>query len=198
MKPTLTYDEHRTIVLGIDPSMRSTGICFLGPNLEYVVFKTISTRKGDEHLSSIRSQLSDCYCEQRHECRFRFDIVTAVELNATKAAFGGRGFSLGEVSGVIKITLHSIDGSMPIEVSISSARKYFMGMLPVQDAKRKVLIAVNRLLATAGRMPVDSDEADAFIVANYTRKQLGLNSHKALKEDYCEPTNKRKRTTVSK
>ncbi len=140
-------------VMGIDPSLTSTGIVMLSANEEFESSAIQATTRGVERLAEIREAIWDAA-----DTWFELPRLVAIE----SYAFGARGaamFSLGELGGVLRWSLYS--WHVPyIDVPPSQVKKFATGH---GNAKKDEI-----MLAVYKRWGVEfhtSDEADAYVLA---------------------------------
>lgn len=100
-----------------------------------------------------------------------FDVDACTRVYVEDYAYGSihRGMDLGELGGAVKVALFQL-GHVVVPVNQSTARKYLLGKLPQKDRGSAVAVA----LKDWGADFPNSDEGDAFVVANYARTEHGL------------------------
>lgn len=140
-------------VMGIDPSLTSTGLVTLSPNGDYESNAIQPTERGMERLTEIREAVWDAA-----DAWFDFPQLVAIE----GYAFGARGaamFSLGELGGVLRWSLHS--WHIPyIDVPPSQVKKFATGK--GNSKKDEIMLAVYKRWGVEFKT---SDEADAYVLA---------------------------------
>jgi hypothetical protein len=98
-----------------------------------------------------------------------FDVAEVyVEQYAFTSTFGRE--ALGELGGVVRHQMATKLGRVASAVAPASARKLLMGACPRKGAKDAARVHLHQV-----GMPPDwtSDEADAFVIANYAASALG-------------------------
>jgi Holliday junction resolvasome RuvABC endonuclease subunit len=147
-----SQESNRTFV-GVDQSLRSTGVCLLrGGEAELFTIKTGKLREA-ERLAYIRDTLAESLSEEAI-------TLGAIERGAYNAS--GRVFQLGGVSAVVQLVLYDQDIPYLI-VAPNQLKTHFVGYANaekdwIQDAAEKEL----------GWRPND-DEADAYALARIAR-----------------------------
>lgn len=160
-------------VLGIDPSLRATGLFaipvdFDGRDWSRVASRTVgysiahgaSERQRIERLERLGAAVVAFAME--HDCTIA--CVEGFPFGVTDAAF-----SLGEASGVIRVSLH-VAGLDVRTAPLSSARKVLLGHVPRAGAKQACR---DRLVALGCILP-NLDCYDAAVCALYGLRQLGV------------------------
>jgi crossover junction endodeoxyribonuclease RuvC len=139
--------------LGIDQSLRATGLCRLNGDGAVTASATVTTGdlRDGERLSFIRRAVMGL-----------LDGVTFATIEGYSYDSVGRVFELGEVGGVIKLTL--VEREVPyIVVPPVLVKKYATGN--PMATKEQVIAA-----ARAGSFePGDDNQADAFFLAHIAR-----------------------------
>ncbi len=142
---------------GDDPGERIDRICEIVEAIESFVRRFESLGNNDQLLT-----------------RLRLPQLARLSVYQEDYAFGlaGRsGMRIAELGGAVKQALRSRLNLVVKPVNISTARKYLLG--DGFKMKGSAALALNTLKA-AGASFRTSDEADAFIVANYGRTEVGL------------------------
>jgi len=137
--------------LGIDQSLTGTGLCLLGEDGALMYSETVDPGKlrGAARLSFIKQRL-------QHVIESTEAVKAAYEGYAYEGV--GRVFQLGEIGGVVQLTLHEA-GVPAVSVAPVALKKFATGS-PKAD-KDEMLAAARRDGAEAR----DDNQADAFFLA---------------------------------
>jgi Holliday junction resolvasome RuvABC endonuclease subunit len=166
------------IVLGIDLSLRSTGLVAVSSGfaasqdwtlVDHRLVETESLPQSASVSASVGRMVTVAEQILAFASRCHPDVM-ALEEQAFRQ-HGAHGRELGELTGVVKaklITSSETLGLPFITVVASTARKTLLGKCPRTGAKE----AVHALLERMGAPWVDRDRSDAFAIANHV-----LNTH---------------------
>jgi len=137
--------------LGIDQSLTATGLCLLGDDGTVRHLETIDPGKlrGAARLSLIKQRL----LAEVEGSGVRGGAYEGYAYDAV-----GRVFQLGEVGGVVQLTLHEL-GVSAVSVAPVALKKFATGS-PKAD-KDVMILAAQR----DGAAPADDNQADAFFLA---------------------------------
>ena len=155
------------IIIGIDPSLRSTGICIMKTSTDYEthVIKPKELR-GIERLDFIKRQIENIIKKY-------VGLTSDTELIVAIEDYGfcsvGRNFELGELGGVIKIFFYEfgIPECNIRKVGIGTWKKEVVGN--GRAKKEEIAYYVKNIL---GQEFKTQDECDSFCIAEYIRRQL--------------------------
>lgn len=162
--------------VGLDLSLRSTGlavvrgdgtivrVCAFGANLQ----RGATPQEKVERLVSLTQRIvSEVKRHQADAFSAGGDAVVAIE----NYAFGARGAQndLGELHGCVKMQLWLSMRIAPVLVSPSSYRKVLLGK--GNATKQQSYDWADGMLTSAGFPPTTSDEADAYLVAEWLRRK---------------------------
>lgn len=157
-------------ILGIDQSLTSTGICVL-ENEKLVLSKLIaSKKKGVDRIIEIKNEIIKIFNE------FNPDF-TAIE-NYSFTPNRGKAFELGELAGVIKITLAEL-GRPAIVIYGTQIKKFATGdghadkSLIMLQVYKKYNIEFN-----------NNNLADAFVIAKIMENIVLVKENKKKKKDF--------------
>lgn len=155
--------------VGLDLSLRSTGFCALsetGEVLRLVSFGAPLGRgaSGEQKVSRLAVLVKRV-----------LDEIESVEGHGNAAvcienyAFGARGAQndLGELHGCVKLQLYLATGKAPLTVSASTYRKALIGS--GRTTKDDSFLFAKRVLTDRSSVANNTDEADAFLVAEWFR-----------------------------
>lgn len=150
------------IILGIDPSLSSTGICIMSDDglvIDSIAIQPIS--KGSERLAVFHQSLKI--------------IIAKYDIHDIRAFIEGYAFgannqreALGELGGVLRLELY--DGNIPVVVVQPTALKKFATGKGNAD---KILMGV-QLMKEFGLEYPTSDQTDAYWLALFGRAYHGL------------------------
>lgn len=137
-------------ILGIDPSLTSTGFAYLTPAHESIQVGTASTKlRGYERLDYLRSRVTKLLEHVKPELVVYEGYAMGIR--------GGRVFDLGELGGILKMEMY--DRSIPVLLVPPSNLKQFV--TGNGGAKGKELM-MTTLARHRGRLFAKDDEADAY------------------------------------
>lgn len=156
-------------VIGLDLSVRSTGVAVLSGDGEVIDSLTVGqklSRKATEREKIERlTYIAGRICEIVDTCLKGGEVLVGIE----RYAYGARGAQndLAELHGAVKTSLWLRCGVVPQMVQISAARKEVLGHgLPRDKAK-----IVDLVRQRTGNRFAGHDEADAYVVAEYLRRR---------------------------
>ena len=165
-------------VVGVDPSLRCTALVYLPP-----FWDPRNPREHLEYESEIGYSLAKDASPAEQVGRLR-DIALTVSLFVERhkvshvyveghafAQSAYQGLKLGELVGAVKVTLLLRNEVVAVPVATQSARKLFLGG-PKLPKKAQVLVA--QKVRELGFDWETADPADALIVANWGRSELGM------------------------
>lgn len=143
--------------LGIDQSLRSTGVAVLTEALELVELRTIvpGSRSGAPRLAFIRDALRGIAS--------RYPVKRACLEGYAYDVTVGMVFQLGEVGGLVRLLLHDL--SIPFDVAAPAQLKKFAGVSPQADKEK-----VQKGIEAKWSVKIDqNDAADAYVLARIAR-----------------------------
>lgn len=162
-------------IIGLDLSLRCAAAVSLPIDWNPGSWRTIDTMTIGQNLPKDASAF-DAAMRLVEICRA---ISRFVEKRAVKAiyvedyAYGlsgqGRKMRIGELGGAIKMTLLKDYDLVVTPVNVMTARKYLLGKLPRAN---QAAAAMDGLKAMGAKFAT-SDEADAFVIANYGLSEQG-------------------------
>lgn len=149
-------------ILGLDLSLKQTGVCFMKANGEFETFSVCPQKKisGIVRLVDIISQIRNLIY------KFPTVEIIGIERPAYGAKFGRRE-SLAELHGAVKVNLWEFNPSLKfIEISPLHARKIVCGFgYKKKEEVAKALRNAKALRKMKVLKFVNDDEMDAFLVA---------------------------------
>lgn len=165
---------NRCGTVGLDLSLRSTAVAFIPDDWtpgDWNAVCTMSTGyplpKGVDHKA--RAQRLHFIATELTSWIGPFPKMRVYVEDYAYGLAGQSGMVLGELGGAVKLALYAI-GHVVVPVNQSTVRKYLLGKLPPKDRGAATIQA----LKDFGAEFPNSDEADAFVVANYARTEHGL------------------------
>jgi len=149
------------IIIGIDPSLSSTGICTMDESGKLLFSVAInSDNTGMQRLHEIKKQIKD--------------TITCYVSNKKKVFIEGYSFgsqngreALGELGGVIRLMLYE-EGIEFVDVPPTTLKKYVLGV----GKGDKVAMAIGVLKTWGVDFPT-TDQTDAYALAQFGRGYLG-------------------------
>jgi hypothetical protein len=163
------------VVMGLDMSLRGTGICILpGDWNPRRAWQSIALAQLGEIGKQLGIQRRSNIAHEVWRLAVREGVTHAfVEQHAFSAGLMKHAMERAELVGAMKEVLwHSLQiEALPIVAS--SARKLLFGSLPRMDRKAGKAY-IKQALESMGGSFGDEDTRDAFIVANAGRAELGL------------------------
>lgn len=166
-------------VLGLDLSLRATGICVIDPSWEPGSWEGV---RGDTFGVSLTKDATPQEIVERLAAIKRFVLeAVPVDADASSWAIGveqygyamamqSHAHALGELGGCIKLALFTSRKIVAVPVVASSARKLLLG----RGAGKGIKEEVQRQLRAARAPLRGTDQCDAFAVANAMRADLGM------------------------
>lgn len=148
-------------VIGVDASLRSSGVCVIRKKAVYLYTIKTGKLRGPERLTYITKSLEDIL--EKHP----LPVLGAVEDGAYDA--GGRVFQLGQVQGLAQVTLFRA-GIDLIEVAPNRLKKFFANHGGA--SKRKMVQVADADLGTEG---LQNDLADAYALASLAETFIAKN-----------------------
>ncbi|MDP4158202.1 MAG: crossover junction endodeoxyribonuclease RuvC [Bacillota bacterium] len=148
------------IIIGIDPSLTSTGICVMSEHGQVIESQAIQPKnKGPERLALFRQSLVNLIS-------LRSNVHAFIE----GYAFGANNQreALGELGGVLRLTLYDQNANMVI-IQPTALKKFATG----KGNADKIAMAVALEKQFQLEYPT-SDQTDAFWLATFGRSYLGL------------------------
>lgn len=146
-------DTKDIVVLGIDPSLTETGLCFYNISGKYA-FETIKGKKlrGVERLAFFRKSFSNLIYQYN-------PVFAIIENYAYATGHSGKPYTTGELGGVFRLALYDNTVAFNV-VAPPSVKKYCTGS--GRADKNVILKEVFR----RWEVDVTSDDlADAFVIA---------------------------------
>ena len=160
------------MIIGIDLSLRATGLCAVpldwGGDWERVAFATVG--ESLSRSAPVRDRVRRLISVSQQILTFASSRGATVAV-FEEYAFAQRGAGsreIAELGGVVKVGLQQ-HGVEVRTVPASQARKALLGKVPRKDPKG----AVEAALRAAGAPFQTTDEAEAFAVANAVLSELG-------------------------
>ena len=156
------------IIIGVDPSLRSTGICLMKVD-DYNDFKTHVIipgikLKGLQRLEYIRHNIAVLVGKFVNS---DYEIIVGIEDYAYSRF--GRTFALGELGGVIKLYFYKL-GIREYNIRPVNIMKWKKEVIGKGNAKKEeIAYYVKNIL---GQEFKTQDECDSFCIAEYIRRQL--------------------------
>jgi len=150
------------IIIGIDPSLSSTGICTMDETGKLLFTVAInSNHTSMERLCEIKKQIFDVVSSYTHNKRMVFiEGYSFGSMNGREA--------LGELGGMIRLLLYEC-GIEYVDVPPTTLKKYVLGV----GKGDKVAMAIGVIKAWGVDFPT-TDQTDAFALAMFGRGYLGL------------------------
>jgi Holliday junction resolvasome RuvABC endonuclease subunit len=144
-------------ILGLDLSLTSTGYCFDGET------GVISTNFfGVERLSAVNEDISNLLVANKIDC--------VLLEGYSFASRSGQAFSIGELGGVIRLTIHNL-GLKLIEIPPTCRAKFATGK--GNASKNEVISAVSAKTGIVWGNPGADDKCDAWILEEMGLAYLG-------------------------
>lgn len=158
-------------VMGIDPSLTSTGICVIYPENGEMKFKTflcgyvLKKAKNEKKQKTNDVQKMNRLCEIQDKVKNIASNFDVKAIGIEGMAFKGHGLaSLGEVFGIIRMGCFRETGLVVSAIPPKSARKYLIDDVPSGSVKAKA--AVKKFFEEKFGLKVEgTDESDAACVA---------------------------------
>ena len=173
--------EFPYVAVGLDLSLTGAGVCILPPdwtpgdwNVKTAVFgqslpKDATEEQQTERLAYVSDAISN-FITNEANARSSAHVRCFIEQYAFNMAHASRAHRLGEIGGVVKLTLRDCNYGFNA-VTASTARKFLLGKLPRADQKKLTIAALKSAGANFGK---EDDRYDAFTLANFGRAELGL------------------------
>lgn len=166
------------IIIGIDPSLSSTGICTMDENGNILSTLAINSDfTGAKRLHDIKRQIIPevLYSKSEEEEK----VIAFIEGYSFGSKNGGE--ALGELGGTIRLMLYE-QGIEFIDVPPTTLKKYVLGI----GKGDKVAMAIGVIKTWGVDFPT-TDQTDAFALAMFGRGYLGLvNNLTAFRKDAIE------------
>lgn len=146
-------------VLGVDPSLTSTGVAYSGFGDQIVTHRIIPGKylKGVSRLAFIKNSIeSTMNIVFREEDENNLMVYEGYAMGAPKS--GGRAFDMGELGGVLK-TLAYTKGIPVLLVPPTSLKLFATG-----NGRAEKLDILQAVKDTWGYALMNDDEADAFVL----------------------------------
>jgi hypothetical protein len=160
-------------VVGLDLSLTGLGMVAIpdswGLDFEQVKRRTLASVPEREMVDRIADLASDVVRWVEWACEGTTPVV-AIEGGIMGAKLARSVRSQNELAGVVKHELRRRLQALATTVEQSSARKTLLGKIPPRDRKAAVIA----FLRPRTRAAWEPDEYDAFVVANYRLRGLGL------------------------
>ena len=146
-------DTKDVVVLGIDPSLTETGLCFYTVSGKYV-FETIKGKKlrGVERLSFFRDSFSKSIRQYN-------PVFAIIENYAYATGHSGKPYTTGELGGVLRLALYDSKVLFDV-VAPPSVKKYCTG-----SGRADKNVILKEVYRRWGVDVVSDDLADAFVIA---------------------------------
>jgi len=161
------------LIIGIDPSLRSTGICHQYNDGTFTTQTIVTTEKNQYPKVTIWEEISDVIY---HAKKYNRNISAAIEqypfnMKGSKAAYGI------EVGSIIRLALE-INGIPYIVVSQNSwkaaiLKKGWFGLK--KGTKAKDAAYLQHVKDSIGISFETTDEADAYCIAQFAKKERESN-----------------------
>lgn len=150
------------IIIGIDPSLTSTGICAMTELGELLLTQAInSDYKGMKRLFDIKQQIATLLMSYpRSIPKVFIEGYSFGSMNGREA--------LGELGGMIRLMLYE-DGIEYVDVAPTSLKKYATG----KGVGDKVAMAIGVIKEWGKDFPT-TDQTDAYALCQFGRGYLGL------------------------
>jgi crossover junction endodeoxyribonuclease RuvC len=150
------------IIIGIDPSLTSTGICIMEKSGKLLSTLAINSGfSGMKRLHDIKEQLS-----QEMNRYPRFKVTVFIESYSFGSQNGRE--ALGELGGMIRLILYE-EGIEFVDVAPTSLKKYATGI----GKGDKVAMAIGVIKTWGVDFPT-TDQTDAYALCQFGRGYLGL------------------------
>lgn len=169
----------KKVVMGLDLSLTGAAACIVRPEWKGDWSELLTRRVGYPLVKNPRpreiAQRLETIARELVDFAVLHDVAHIYVEQYAYSMVESRAHALGEVGGAVKLeTLRRIDNVLH-PVAVNTARKLLCGKVP---AKRTSGIApkqyVFRWLIDLGADFKTDDESDAFVIANYGRKEEGL------------------------
>jgi hypothetical protein len=179
------HAKNPIVVVGLDLSLRRPAVAIMLPawtperptkNLLLKAFEHEGVKDMDPAISVQRNMSIN-----NRILEFFYDHLPVGPMNVFvedyaygMAAGSSRALQLAELAGIVKLSVWTTFGVVVKPINSTIARKMFLGKLPkgkgaAQKAVQDAAIALGMVPKGSG-----SDEADAFVVANAGRAELGF------------------------
>jgi hypothetical protein len=168
------------VVVGLDLSLRSSGIAIIPASwsgdpteIKHGTFGSSLKKDANEEQHLRRMiQISEELRSFVWDSHLGSNLYIALENYAFSKGLQPQAFRLRELGGIVKREMLDSFGVVPQPVIATAARKLAVGKLPRKNAKKEA----HKRLHAAG-LPVKlwgPDATDAFLTANWARKELGM------------------------
>jgi len=167
-------------IVGLDLSMRSTGVCLLpsgwSGDTNEVVFKNIETstvEPGDSNRinrsCNIVNYIVD-FIETTRMCDFTHGMIVGTE--SIHIGSGYNVIMLTKLHGAVELALWQQCGLPLHTVNVSSARKTLRDGQPIDKGKGAAKKQASRIVNETFGKAVQPDCADAYVIANHIRANI--------------------------
>ncbi|MCK9358022.1 MAG: hypothetical protein M0R22_12900 [Dehalococcoidia bacterium] len=173
-------DPHRMGVVGLDLSLTGAAACYLPPDWDYTMATMRTKLVGYQLTGAITpleriARIDHIATSMKVFIRSIRQTDPYVKVYVEGYAFSARSSAvtkLAELGGAMRYALWTTFGIAVEEMVASRARVYLLGKLPRGKGTQKpaIVAALNSFGFEFGSL----DEADAFVVANAARAELGM------------------------